>query len=241
MTERRWRRGEELDGLLLPLPAPPLVELGGHLGYDFIVLDAEHGPGDATMLHHHIAAAHAVETAALVRVHGSELATIPRLLDMGADGVMLPDVRTAQDAASAVALTRFAPHGIRGFATGNTAGRWGLADPVSHALSAPLVVAMIEHPDGIAAVGEIAHVPGIDGIFVGRADLAIAMGVGADPSHPRVVDALRTTREAGGTRHIAASADARPGDIRLHNATRLIASALMTARALARAPREGTR
>lgn len=241
MIEFRWRRGDELDGLLLPLPAPPLVELAGHLGYDFVVLDAEHGPGDAAMLHHHIATAHSVETEALVRVHGSELSTIPRILDIGADGIVLPDVRNAQDAAAAVALTRFPPLGVRGFAMGSTAGRWGLADPDTHARNSPLVVAMIEHPDGVAAVGEISRVPGIDGVFVGRADLAMAMGLGPDPDHRRIGEALHATRQEAGTRHLAASADARPGDIRLHNAARLIASALTTARALARAPQEGTR
>lgn len=241
MIESRWRDGDDLDGLMVPIPATPLIEIAGNLAYDFVILDAEHGPGDATVLHHHIATAHAVEIAALVRIHPSEFAAIPRILDLGADGIVLPDIRTAEQAVAAAALAHFAPRGTRGYASGSTAGRWGTVEPTGHAATSPLLVAMIEHPDGVAAAKQISRVAGVDGLFVGRADLAMAMSLGPEPAHPRVTEAVQAVRRADGTRYLVAPAEAHRGDIRLHNATRLIAAALRTARADARATQGGTR
>ncbi|GAA1049068.1 hypothetical protein GCM10009569_11870 [Arthrobacter russicus] len=144
-------------------------------GFDFILIDCEHGPADVVALRQHIAAAamHGVDV--LVRVGTGEEALILRSLDHGATGIVAPHVDSPAQAAQLVAATHYPPHGHRGFATYGRSGRYGGVDAAAHQsrlAAETLVIAMVESPTAVAAVAEIAAVPGIDGIMLGAADLA---------------------------------------------------------------------
>lgn len=200
---QRVAGGGRAVGGILRMPNESLVELAGYAGLDFVMLDCEHGPADQLALQHHIAAADATGLAALVRVGAADAAVdaagIQRALDLGAAGVVAPHVSSAQRARELVAAARYRPLGRRGFATYTRAGRYGLATPEAHLASAAertMVIAMIEDGDGVESAGEIAAVDGVDGIFVGPADLALALGATGAGRHSGLPAATRRVHEA---------------------------------------------
>lgn len=188
----RLAAGNKLRGMLVRVPAPMLIDMAGTNGYDFIFLDTEHGIADQKDIADHITAAKAAGLPTLVRIGEGEAALALRVLDAGAEGVIVPHVRTAPEADSAVRLAHYPPRGNRGFATYTPAGRWGKNTPAGHAAAAAdrtLVVAMIEDADGVANAAEIAATPDVDVIFVGPSDLAAALGYdtqGADVARLQV-------------------------------------------------------
>ncbi|MEV6628560.1 aldolase/citrate lyase family protein [Amycolatopsis sp. NPDC051106] len=198
--KHRLRAGERLLGGLLRLPSEPLVELAGVAGLDFVVLDCEHGPADLVPVQQHVVAAQAHGLGVLVRVGAAEPALVLRVLDLGADGVIVPHVDTADQARSAVSAAHYPPLGERGFATYSRAGRFGargVADHLEHAAETTIVVPMIETPAACAAAPEILAVPGVDAVLVGPADLSVAMGLTGGASEPRVARAAaEVAREA---------------------------------------------
>lgn len=183
---RRVLSGERVCGVLLRMPSEELVEMLAEAGFDFILIDCEHGPSDALPLRQHIAAAamHGVDV--LVRVGEGEDALILRALDSGAAGVVAPHLDTAGQAANLVAAAHYPPRGHRGFATYGRAGRFGRvsgADHKARLADETLVIGMIESPLGVSNVEEIAAVDGLDGLMLGAADLAASSGPD-DPSVP---------------------------------------------------------
>ncbi|MEC5180587.1 HpcH/HpaI aldolase family protein [Arthrobacter sp. CG_A4] len=178
----RLAAGDRLRGLLVRVPAPMLIDMAGTNGFDFIFLDAEHGTADQRDLAEHITAARAAGLPTLVRIGEDEAALALRVLDAGAEGVIVPHVRTAEEASAAVRMAHYPPAGDRGFATYTAAGRWGKTSPANHAAQAAantIVVAMIEDAEGVSNAGVIAQRPGVDVIFVGPSDLAAALGYDA--------------------------------------------------------------
>lgn len=199
----RLTAGERLLGALLRLPSEELVEMVAVSGFDFVLLDSEHGPADVTELRRHLVLAETHGVPVLVRVGGHEPALVLRVLDAGADGVVAPHIDTPEQAAALVASAHYPPLGQRGFATYGRAGRFGLVDPELHRRTAEeetLVIGMIESPDGVAAASAIASTPGLDGIMVGTADLR-ASTTASDPD-PRssLTEVHRTLAEVGSAR-----------------------------------------
>lgn len=173
--------GEKLCGVLLRMPSEELVEMLAVAGFDFILLDCEHGPSDAIPLRQHISAALMHGTEVLVRVGEREDALILRALDSGAAGIVAPHLDTAGQALDVVAAAHYPPLGRRGFATYGRAGKYGTVTGVAHKArlaKETLVIGMIESPDAVAAVDEIVAVEGLDGIMIGAADLAALSGPG---------------------------------------------------------------
>lgn len=171
--------GERLIGVLLRMPSEELVEMTAIAGFDFVVIDCEHGPADIALLRQHIAVAAIHGVPVVVRVGAGDDGMILRVLDQGAQGILAPHIDSPLDAASLVSASHYPPVGERGFATYSRAGRFGTTDAAAHLawyLHNTLVLGMIESPAGVAAAAEIAAVPGLDGIMVGPADLAAAMG-----------------------------------------------------------------
>jgi 4-hydroxy-2-oxoheptanedioate aldolase len=197
--KHRLRAAERLLGGLLRLPSETLVELAGVAGLDFVVLDCEHGPADLVPLQQHVVAAQAHGLGVLVRVGAAEPALVLRVLDLGADGVVVPHVDTAEQARSAVAAAHYPPLGERGFATYSRAGRFGargIAEHLERAAGTTIVVPMIETPEACAAAPEILAVPGVDAVLVGPADLSVAMGRTGGAAEPAVAEALRDVARA---------------------------------------------
>lgn len=195
--KQRLAAREQLLGPLLRMPNEMLVELSGLVGMDFVVLDTEHGPGDQIPLGQHLTAAAAAGIPALVRV--GQLSEILRVLDLGAAGIIVPHISTVEQAAAAVRAASYPPRGDRGFATYSRAGRLGLAGAVEHLAAAAdntAVVLMIEDAQGVAAAQQIAAVPGVDGLFVGPADLAVALGLPGEQAGPQVQQAISSVHDA---------------------------------------------
>jgi 4-hydroxy-2-oxoheptanedioate aldolase len=191
----RAEGGERLLGVLLRMPCEELVEMAAVAGFDFVLVDCEHGPADVVALRQHmaVAAIHAVPV--VVRVGENDPGMILRALDQGAEGILAPHVDSAVDARTLVSAAHYPPIGNRGFATYSRAGRFGQTEPLSHRdwfLANTLVLGMIESPAGVAAASEIVETPGLDGIMIGPADLAAASG----PDDPPLRQAVTKVNEA---------------------------------------------
>lgn len=169
------RTGEVVFGYFLLLDSPLATERIATTGYDYMCLDGQHGLLDYSGW---IAGLQAIDAAGvgvgIIRVPSSEAAGIGRALDAGAAGIIVPLVNSAEDAAAAVAAAKYPPEGVRSYGPMRSGLRIG--PKIDKANADTLVLAMIETPEGIANADAIAAVPGIDGLYIGPTDLAIALG-----------------------------------------------------------------
>ena len=180
----RLAEGERLLGVLLRMPAEELVEMCAVAGFDFVLIDCEHGPADLGPLRRHLAVTAAYGVPALVRLGSAEPALVLRSLDAGAAGIVAPHIDTAAQAVALVDSAHYPPLGHRGFATYSRAGRYGQVDPRAHQerlVAETLVIGMIESPEGVTNCADILQTPGLDGIMIGTADLRAA-STAADPA-----------------------------------------------------------
>jgi 2-keto-3-deoxy-L-rhamnonate aldolase RhmA len=179
-------------GTFIKTASPQVVEILGLTNLDFAVVDAEHAPYDRNLLDLMLLAGRAASIPLLVRIPDIAPATILQVLDIGAAGVLVPHVDSEQQAKDVVARARYRG-GVRGFSGSPRFAGYG-AMGMKAALDAgdsTCVLAQIESREGLEAAEAIAAVPGIDALFIGRADLALAMGF-EDIRHPDVTAA--TTR-----------------------------------------------
>ena len=199
----RARRGDRLLGVLLRIPGEELVEMVALSGFDFVLIDCEHGPADLVPLRQHIAAALLYSCPVLVRVGSHEPALVLRALDHGATGIVAPHIDTAEDAADLVASVHYPPLGQRGFAGYSRPGRYGLVPAGDHKqrmLDETLVFGMIESPAAVAAAEQIVATAGLDGIMIGPADLR-ASSTSADPDPAASIAGVhRVLADAGSLR-----------------------------------------
>lgn len=174
------RSGRRLRGIFNSIPSPAIVEMCGYAGFDFIVIDNEHGSADYQTTEHMLRAARASGIVPIVRCFEHDIA---RVLDMGASGVQIPMVETAEQATRLAQRLRYPQPGggggQRGSAFSPRAAGYGAFGGNAHTQrsneSLALVV-MIESPLGVAQAAAIAAVPGVDAVFVGPNDLAHTMG-----------------------------------------------------------------
>jgi len=166
-----------MAGCFIKTPHPIVVEVLGASALDFLVLDAEHAPFDRAAIDACILAARAVGCPVLVRV--PDPGWVLNVLDCGAAGVMVPHVTSPEQARALVAAMRYGPGG-RGFAGSTRAAGYGTRPMAEHRAKAQDEVALvcqIEDPEGVDCVEAIAAVPGVDALFLGRADMAVGMGL----------------------------------------------------------------
>jgi 2-keto-3-deoxy-L-rhamnonate aldolase RhmA len=189
--------GDVLAGTWIKTPHPHVVEVLAHSPLDVLVLDAEHAPFDRGSLDMCILAARAGGKSVLVRPPSSAHEQILNALDLGADGVILPHIRTAQEAADAVKACHYVSGG-RGYAGSSRAAGYTTKGMAKHRADAQnvIVIAQIEDVEGVDNIDAIAAVPGIDALFIGRADLTIAYGA-ETPDAAVVVDAVDRIVAAG--------------------------------------------
>lgn len=199
---QRLAAGERLSGTFIKTPTGHGIEIFGHLKYDFVVIDEEHAPFDRRSIDQAIVAARAAAIAALVRVASPSPSNLMSVLDCGATGVLVPHVTSVAKAREVAAACRYRG-GTRGFSNSPRAGSYGglgMWDHVDACDSVTTVVAQIEDPEALADVDAIAQVDGIDALFIGRGDLAVAMGA-KSPEAPDVRDAAeRIAAAARGAR-----------------------------------------
>lgn len=193
----RMLRGDVLGGAFVKTPAYEVIELMALGGLDFVVLDGEHAPFDRSRQDACLAMAKALDLPCLVRVGEANQADILQALDSGATGVIVPHVTSAAQAETVARWCRFGLDG-RGYA-GST--RWAgyntrsIDDNLTRSREETVVIVMIEDPGAVAAVDEIAATAGVDGVFLGPADFAVASGK-TDMSDPVVTEAYRRVGEA---------------------------------------------
>ena len=193
----RLRAGELLAGTWIKTPHPHVVEVLSLSPLDLLVLDAEHAPFDRGPLDACIMAARAGGKPVLVRPASSAHEHILSALDCGADGVIVPHVRSADEAREVVRACHYV-RGGRGFAGSTRAARYTTLGMARHRAGATgvTVIAQIEDVEGVEAIDAIAAVDGIDALFIGRADLTISYG--ADTSDdPQVVAAVERICASG--------------------------------------------
>jgi 2-keto-3-deoxy-L-rhamnonate aldolase RhmA len=189
----RMRAGEQLVGIVLKMPAAAMIETAGIAGFDVVIIDTEHGPGDTALLEDHLRAAQSVGVEALVRVGSNSDIEILRALDAGASGIVVPHVEHERAAADAVKAAHYPPVGRRGLATTTRAGDYGLADLSDHvrrAAERTLVVVQVEHIDAVPHTERIAREPGVDAVFLGPTDLSMSVGHPGELDHPAVASAI---------------------------------------------------
>lgn len=186
------RDGTPTFGLINSVPAPLLVEMLGYAGYDFVVLDLEHTAPNPETLENLIRAAEGCGVTPLVRVPGADPAVILRVLDAGAQGIVVPHVRSAGEARTAVRASRYHPLGERGISGGRTTGFGTLGLPEYFALANAeiLVAVMIEDREGVAAIDAVLGVDGVDLVIEGAIDLSQSCGVPGQAQHADVLAAV---------------------------------------------------
>ncbi|PZR69401.1 MAG: hypothetical protein DLM66_06630 [Candidatus Dormiibacter spiritus] len=191
--------GEPVSGLFVKMPAPAQVEMASRAGFDFVLLDTEHGPGGGLELEHHLRAADAEGMPALVRVPSLDPGPILSALDGGASGVVIPHVTDPTTARAAVAAAHYPPLGRRGLALSTRAGGYGdipLARHLERAAAETVVFVQIEDAEAVDAAAGILTTSGVSGVLIGLNDLSISLGHPGDPEHPSVTAAVETIRAA---------------------------------------------
>ena len=177
------------------------VELVGHMGFDGVFLDCEHGPSGWEAVEDMVRAAELAGADSIVRVPENSASTITRALDRGAGGVQVPHINTAEDARKAVEYAKFAPMGQRGWSGWRNAFGIDGANYAEQANAQTMVVAMIEEVQALDNLDDILRIDNIDVFFVAPGDLSQSMGHPGRTDHPEVVaaidDALRRIRAVG--------------------------------------------
>lgn len=195
----RIRTKEPLVGSFHDLIDPALIELVGYAGFDFVVFEHEHGLRNYESLQHLIRAAQHAGMYTMVRIAGSDLSFIERVLDAGADGVLVPHVKTAEQARAIVQAAKYPPAGTRGEGYARRGHIWDLGPQNREwqlkANEETVVMALIEDPEGVENIEEIVKVPGLDAIQPGPGDLAVQMGKDS-LFDPEVVEAVGRVRDA---------------------------------------------
>jgi 4-hydroxy-2-oxoheptanedioate aldolase len=183
--------GRPQIGLWSALASNIVAEILAGAGFDWILIDTEHGPSELPAVLSQLQAMAAGTAEPVVRVAWNDAVLIKRLLDVGARSILVPFVQNADEAAKAVAATRYPPLGIRGVSVAPRANRFGrVALYHRRAHEETCVLVQVETRAAVGEIEGIAAVPGVDGIFIGPSDLAADLGHLGDARHPEVQDAI---------------------------------------------------
>ena len=207
--------GERLTAAWLFLGSPDAAEVLGHAGFDALIIDHEHSPGGMETAVHQMRAIRAAGDATiLARLGSNDAAAIKRLLDCGAEGLLLPNVESADEASDFVAACRYPPKGRRGaHFTVSRAAHWGLEGEAYRRDSEKLfLAAMIESVAGLHAIPEIARVEGISMLFIGPLDLTGSAGLMGQWQNAAAIALLREAEQATLSSGVALGGATIPGE-----------------------------
>jgi len=182
------RAGRHQIGIWNAMPGRMIPEILARAGFDWIVVDCEHAPTSVGEVLSALQAIAGIDgVSAVVRPEANDPVLIKRLLDIGAQSLLIPYIQSGEEARAAVAATRYPPEGIRGVAGHHRASGYGtVPDYIARAAQELCVILQIETAAGLDALDEIATTPGVDGVFIGPADLSASLGHPGDPGHPEV-------------------------------------------------------
>jgi 2-dehydro-3-deoxyglucarate aldolase len=194
---RRLLAGETLIGCWCSLANPTTTEILGVAGFDWLLLDGEHSPNDIATFIPQLMALKDSSSAPIARPASNNAVEIKRLLDAGFYNFLVPMVESADEARRAVEATRYPPQGIRGVSTSQRSNRFGTVVDYFKGINEQIcVLVQIESRKGLEAAAQIAAVDGIDGVFVGPADLSAAYGHLGQPDHPESQAAIANVFKA---------------------------------------------
>jgi 4-hydroxy-2-oxoheptanedioate aldolase len=200
--KRALKAGKAQIGLWSSLSSSYSVEVIAGAGFDWILLDCEHSPNDLENLLTQLQAAAPYPSHPVVRVPWNDMVTIKRVLDIGAQSLLIPYVSTAEEARAAVSHTRYPPAGVRGVAGTTRATRFGrVKDYAKRAHEEICVLVQVETQGAVDNIEAICAVEGVDGVFIGPADLHASLGYTGEIANPKVKplidEAIRRIRKAG--------------------------------------------
>jgi 4-hydroxy-2-oxoheptanedioate aldolase len=203
--KQKLRDGKPAFGVMITFPSPPVVEMLGYMGFDWVLIDNEHGSITIDTAEDMIRAAELSGIAPIVRPVANKPEVIAPFLDRGAWGVQVPHVNTRAEAEAAVAACKYFPDGTRGIFSGGRPAEYGIGgstpDYVRKANENTLVCLMLEEVEAIDNIREIVKVKGVDVLFIGSGDLSQSMGYPGQNTHPEVQalmeKGVKQIREAG--------------------------------------------
>ena len=200
--KRALKAGQLQIGLWSSLASHVAAEVIAGAGFDWLVIDAEHGPNDVPIVLNQLQAMAASPVHPIVRPPWNDAVVIKRLLDVGVQTLLVPYVQNADEARRAVAATRYPPRGVRGFAAATRASRFGRVKDYHARCEAELcVLVQLETRAALGQIDAIAAVEGIDGLFIGPGDLSADLGYLGQLGHPEVQsvieDAIAHIQRAG--------------------------------------------
>jgi len=200
--KRALKAGKPQIGLWSSLSSNYSVEVIAGTGFDWLLLDCEHSPNELESLLAQLQAAAPYPTHPIVRVPWNDMVNIKRVLDVGAQSLLIPYVSTAEEARSAVSFTRYPPAGVRGVAGTTRATRFGrIKDYAKRAHEEICVLVQVETQGALDNIEAICAIDGVDGVFVGPADLHASLGYTGEIANPKVKplidEAIRRIRKAG--------------------------------------------
>lgn len=190
--KRALQGGKLQIGLWSHLCSPIGSEIMGQCGLDWLVLDMEHSPNEVDTILSQLQALQNSSTMPVVRPPWNDMVLFKRLLDIGAQTLIVPYIQTEEEARHAVSYTRYPPHGVRGFAGSPRASGYGRIKDYAQRCSEEICLLLqIETLEGIKNLEAIANIEGVDGIFIGPGDLSADMGHLGNPRHPEVVKVVK--------------------------------------------------
>lgn len=192
--KRAIKAGQQQIGFWNSMASTTATELLSGSGFDWLLIDAEHAPNDVPGVLAQLQAMMENSTHPIVRIPQNDPIVIKRYLDIGTQTFLIPMVETVEQAQAAVAATRFAPEGVRGFAGATRATRFGRVAKYHHLAHEELcLLVQIETQQGLDNLEAIAAVPGIDGLFIGPGDLSADVGYLGDHGNPFIVELIEKT------------------------------------------------
>ena len=178
-------------GFFATMGSAGLTELLAGCGFDWVLIDTEHSPLELPEVIDHLRVINGAGLPALVRPAWNDMVTIKRVLDQGAQTLLIPYVETAEEARRAVSSIRFPPRGVRGVSGSSRSSNYGLeSDYFARAEAELCLIVQIESAGALARIEEIAAVDGVDAVFIGPSDLAASMGHIGNAQHPDVQAAI---------------------------------------------------
>jgi 4-hydroxy-2-oxoheptanedioate aldolase len=206
LPENRFKRalkeGRQQIGLWCTLSSAYAAEVVAGSGFDWLLFDTEHSPSNVETVLGLLQAVSAYDVSPIVRPASNDTVLIKRFLDIGVQTLLIPYVQSAEEARSALAAIRYAPDGVRGVSALTRATRFGrVEDYARRAADELCLLVQIETEQALNELEAIAAVDGVDGVFIGPADLAASLGHVGDQGHPdvkaAVEDAVRRIRACG--------------------------------------------
>lgn len=206
--KQKLKCGEIIVGTMIEgLQGPKLVKVLEKSEYDFFIIDCEHGTYSFESVSDMVLAADFSKTVPLVRIAEIRKESILKILDTGAGGIMIPAIKTVEEARESVSLSKFKPLGNRGYSTFKYFSNYSTEHPaeiLEQANKGNIIIMQIETREAVECIREIASVEGVDALLIGPGDLSLSLGHPGEPGHPEVVAAIEKVISAAKERNLGA-------------------------------------